>query len=119
VTIETPGPIRVAGEGVAIGGYDTNNGWYVADIFAKGFEYGGHENYYAHFKGKETASYSCGRSESIDLKEISLGAELPFIGGVGAGAGIYQLANGEFGIFFFAGGGEVLNHASLGFGFSF
>ena len=119
VTLETPGPVRVAGEGIGLGGYDSNTGWYAGDIFAHGMEYGGHENYYAHFKGREVTTNSCGKYQGIDIKEGSIGAEIPFLGGVGIGAGKYQLADGEWGIFFFVGGGEVLNHGSVGVGFHF
>lgn len=119
VTVETPGPVRAAGEGIAVGGYDSNTGWYAGDIFARGWEYGGHENYYAHFKGREVTTNSCGKYQGIDIKEGSIGAEIPFLGGVGIGAGKYQLADDEWGIFFFVGGGEVLNHGSVGVGFHF
>jgi RHS repeat-associated protein len=117
ITVETPGPVRAAGEAIGLGGYDSNTGWYAGDIFAHGWEYGGHENYYAHFNGREVTTSSCGKYQGIDIKEVSVGAELPFVGGVGVGGGKYQLADGEWGIFFFIGGGEIFNHASVGVGF--
>jgi RHS repeat-associated protein len=115
VTGETPGPVRGAVEGIALGGYDSNSGWYAGDIGAAGVEVGGQQNYGAYFVGAESTT-ACRKPRKIKLKEISLGPEVPFLAGLGIGGGRYS-TDEESGFFFFVSGGAIGEHGALGFGF--
>lgn len=112
----TPGPVRAEAEGIALGGYDSHGGWYVGDIGAIGAEVGGAQNYIGGFLGTETTSL-CPSPTKIKLSEVSLGAEVPLLGGIGVGGGRYS-TDDDRGTFFFVSGGILGKHASVGVGFS-
>lgn len=79
-------------------------------------EFGGEQNYYARYLGEEwTLSCHGARREYIDMRELSLGIELPFLGGYGGGGGSYQ-EDDELGYFLFLSGGVLGEHASVGIG---
>jgi RHS repeat-associated protein len=115
LTAGNPGPVRVEGEGIAVGGYNTRSGFFGADIGAVGLAIGGHNNYGAGFAGKEITT--SGETTSIKIGEGSIGAEIPFVGGGGIGFGVFCTGNGEKGYFFFVQGGAIGDYGSLGFGF--
>jgi len=124
-----PGPmgmavIPIAGynelETIVIGGYNSEEGFFVADIFARGIKLGGEQNYVATFGGREI-EVGAVESKPIIIVEGSVGAELPFIGGGGVFAGAYEVGLPpctEKGVFFGVSGGALGAHASLGIGFS-
>jgi RHS repeat-associated protein len=116
LTGTTDTPVRPAAEAVGLVGYDSNSGWYGGDIFALGGEIGSHENYFGSFAGVETTT-DCPTPKAIALQEINIGVEIPFLGGVGIGGGVFNTAK-EGGFFFFIGGGVIGQYGSLGFGFS-
>jgi hypothetical protein len=112
--------VRGADEVVGLGGYDTNLGFYVGGIAAAGIEAGGTETYGARFYGKErTISTRCGVSESqtIDIREISVGPEIPFVVGEGGGGGYFDTPT-ETGIFVFWNFSFLGQHVSFGGGFA-
>lgn len=115
VEAATPGPVRFAYESVGIFGYNSDSGFYGADIFAKGYQVGTHSDYGAFFEGVETTT--SGVTEGINLYEVAGGPELPFFGGIGVGAGLYDTDGGS-GLFFFGQGGAIGERGSLGFGFA-
>ena len=122
LTADTPGPVRAALEGVALGGYSTDEGFYTGDIVAGGAEIGGQQNYVAGLVGFETTkSWTCPNQkpkvQSIRLGELSIGPEIPFLLGLGLGVGRYK-TDTDHGLFFFFGGGTIGDHGALGFGFS-
>lgn len=110
------GPVRGELEAVALIGYDSNTGGYLGDILAGGVEIGSHENYFGAFLGTESTT-ACPSPKKITLKEISIGAEIPFLAGFGIGGGRYNTAD-DGGFFFFLSGGVIGQYGSLGFGFS-
>jgi RHS repeat-associated protein len=118
-SIETSGPpgspVRVGAEGVALGGYDSNKGWYAGVIGALGHEVGGTQNYYAHYTGIEKTT-GCEPAKPIDLKYLSLGPEILELLGFGGGVGLYH-SNDETGLFFYLSGSVIGDHGSAGVGF--
>jgi hypothetical protein len=89
---------------------------YVGGIAAAGVEAGGRETYVARFRGVErTISTRCGisASQSIDIREISVGPEIPFVAGEGGGGGYFTTNDGT-GIFLFV---NVSQHLAFGGGF--
>jgi len=112
------GPARLEGEGVALGGYSSSEGWFGGVLGAGGVEVGGVQNYMGYFRGYESTTTKCGwPPRTITLKEISFGPEIPFLTGIGMGGGRYVMSD-ESGYFFFLGGGAIGEHGALGFGFS-
>jgi RHS repeat-associated protein len=115
---ETPTPIaRVGGEAIGIIGYNTDTGGYTAVIGAVGGHIGGEANYFGGAFGKEVVtSGEAQYVQNISLEEGSFGLELPFLLGAGLGGGSYQTGS-EYGIYIYANGGILGEHATLGFGF--
>jgi RHS repeat-associated protein len=109
-------PVRFEGEGVALGGYSSSEGWYGGVLGAGGVEVGGVQNYAGYFIGAESTT-QCRSPRKITLKELSFGPEIPFLAGIGMGGGRYVMSD-ESGYFFFLGGGAIGEHGALGFGFS-
>jgi RHS repeat-associated protein len=109
-------PVRGGAEGGPVEGISTQEGPYVGALGALGAEYGGQQNYYANFKGVEW-THGCHGShqESIEMKEISVGAEIPFLMGYGGGIGSYTSGD-ESGNFLFLSGGGLGDHAAVGVG---
>jgi RHS repeat-associated protein len=116
LTATTNGPAKVAGEVVGLVGYNSDEGLYAGDIVAGGFEYGGHQNYVGVLAGAETTTVNPAH-EDIDLKEVGVGVEIPFVAGVGGGVGKYETKN-DYGLFVFGSGGAMGEHGAVGFGFS-
>lgn len=109
-------PVRPAVETVGLFGYNSQEGFYAGDILAGGLEIGSHDNYVGAFRGKETTTTSP-TPETIDLQEAALGVEIPYLAGVGGGAGSYQTKH-DYGSFVFASGGAIGQEGALGVGFS-
>ncbi|HET8937016.1 MAG TPA: RHS repeat-associated core domain-containing protein [Polyangiales bacterium] len=112
---ESPGPVRVGAEGIAIGGYNSETGPYAAAIGAAGVHVGGLANYVGAYRGYEGST--TGESGSITLYEGAIGLEIPFLAGGGIGAGVFD-SDSDHGLFFFAHGGIIGEHGPLGIGFS-
>ena len=103
-----------------MGGYDSSLGLYVGGIAAAGVEAGGTETYGARFRGVErTISTRCGISapQSIDIREISVGPEIPFVAGEGGGGGYFTTNDGT-GIFLFLNVSLFGQHLAFGGGFA-
>jgi len=111
---ESPGPVRLAIEEIGVLGWDSEDGFYGAEIQAAGVEVGGHDNYVAGFKGQERTT-DCGEWKDINILEGQVGLEVPMLGGVGVGAGTYN-SEGETGVFMFIGGGFGPVNVSVGIG---
>jgi RHS repeat-associated protein len=112
-TLESPGPIRLAAEGVLIAGVNDGHP-FTASINAVGIEVGGQQNYVASFVGVEVTSD--GRVERIQLHEVDFGAELPFLAGLGISIGFFDTPS-DYGFYFSLSGGIIGSHGFLGFGF--
>jgi RHS repeat-associated protein len=108
-------PVRIEGEAIGEIGYNTANGFFGTDVGAVGVAIGGHQNYIAGFVGKEWSTD--GETTTIKIGEIAMGAEVPLIGGVGAGFGVFCTTSGEWGFFVFAQGDLLGEYGSVGFGF--
>lgn len=116
VEAETPGFVRFGGEGVAIGGYNPEDGFSAGVIGAAITQFGTNEIYSAHAEGIEKMLGH--RPEHLTLNEGNFG--LPLLGpwgGVSVGGGLYRTKN-ECGIFFHISGNIVGEHGSIGLGTS-
>jgi len=109
-------PIRPAGEAVGLAGVSSNTGRFLGTILAVGAEVGSEENYVGWFHGSEKTTGN-GKAEAIDLKEVGLGAEVPFMAGAGVGFGKYTTKS-DSGFFAFVAGGALGDHLAIGGGFS-
>jgi RHS repeat-associated protein len=116
ITPTTNGPVKAAGEVVALFGYNSNDGFYTGHITATGVEIGGEQNYVGVFNGVEETTISPA-PEEIDLQEVGFGAEIPFVAGAGGGIGGYQ-THKDAGVFGYAAGGILGQDVSAGAGFS-
>ena len=109
-------PVRGGADNVALVGLSSKDGPYVGSVGALGMEFGGAENYYAHYLGAEwTLDCHGAHQEYIRMRELSLGIEEPFLAGYGGGGGDYQ-TDDESGGFLFLGGGALGEHVSVGVG---
>jgi len=103
-------PVRAAGEAVAVGGINTQEGPYGGLILATGPIYGGPNAYYAHLRGVEwTKGCNGWKQQSIDLRDLSLDL------GLGLGVGQYT-AGFESGNFLYFGLQALGEHAVVGVG---
>jgi RHS repeat-associated protein len=116
ITGTTDTPVRGAAEAIRLVGYNTASGLYAGAIGAIGGEIGSHENYIGAFQGLEVTTESSS-PERIEIRELSLGLEIPFLAGVGGWFGDYK-TNDEHGGVVFASGGAIGQHGALGGGMS-
>ncbi|WP_369928419.1 RHS repeat-associated core domain-containing protein [Xanthomonas sp. NCPPB 2632] len=113
---ETPGPVRFGGEGVALAGYNPEDGFSAGVIGAVLTAVGTHENYVARAVGVEKMIGE--KATSIGLTEVNVG--LPILGplgGLNVGAGYYSTKS-ECGAYIHISGDIVGEHAAVGIGTS-
>ena len=115
---EVPTPLgpSVGAEGIGLGGYDTNTGFYAGGIGAAGasFELGpGGVHVY---RGYERTTNSC-TGNGITLGDVGLGPNIRILGLQG-GVGGWVTDKGEYGPYFYVQGHLFGGEVSGGFGFS-
>ncbi|WP_426285608.1 RHS repeat-associated core domain-containing protein [Luteibacter sp. E-22] len=113
---ETNGPARVGAEGVALVGYNPDDGWSAGVIGAGLTAVGTNENYVAGAVGVEKMLGE--ESTTIKLAEFNVG--LPVLGpwgGLSVGGGYYETKS-ECGAYIHVSGNIVGEHAALGIGTS-
>jgi RHS repeat-associated protein len=111
-------PVREEHEVVGLIGFNSQSGYFTGEITAVGVAAGTHDNYGAVFGGTEVTSDKSGSTVTgIAIAEGSAGVEVPYLGGIGVGAGAYTTSSGETGIFIFFQTGAIGQYGSIGFGF--
>jgi len=111
---DTPG-VRVGGEGVALAGWNPEDGGSVGVIGAFLSSFGGHQNNVVLAKGKE---WMYGEEpQNIELREVNIGIPLPGGAGLSAGLGYYDTGK-ECGVYMHLSGDILGEHAALGAGTS-
>jgi RHS repeat-associated protein len=119
ISSETPAllglGVRAGVEGVALGGYNTDAGFFAADIAAIGGHLGSEQDNVGMFKGTELSTG--GTSEGITLVEANVGPDVG-LGGFGVTVGGYKTASGDRGVFVGISGGILGQHGAVGVGFS-
>lgn len=113
---ETSGPVRAGAEGVALAGYNPEDGWSAGVIGALLTAVGTKENYAAGAVGVEKMVGE--KATTIKLAEINIGLPLlgPF-GGANVGGGYYETEN-ECGVYIHVSGNIIGEHAAVGIGTS-
>lgn len=113
---ETGGPVRAGAEGVALVGYNPEDGWSAGVIGAGLAAVGTNENYVAVAMGVEKMVGE--EATKIKLTEFNVGLPLlgPF-GGANIGGGYYE-TKGECGAYIHVSGNIIGEHAALGIGTS-